>query len=62
VAAREQFDMRLKKSPTTKVPKNRPPDKGADADRECPPIATKRPRLCSGSAALALLSAMAAVR
>jgi hypothetical protein len=54
--------MRLKKSPTTKVPKNRPPDKGAEADRECPPIAAKRPRLCSGPAALALLSARAAVR
>ena len=62
MAAWEQFDMRLKKSPTTKVPKNRPLDKGAEADWKCPPIAANRPHLCSGPAALALLSARAAVR
>lgn len=53
--------MRLKKSPTAKVPKNRPPDKGAEADQECPPIAAKRPRLLSGPVVLALLSANTAV-
>ena len=53
--------MRLKKSPTAKLPKIRPPDKGYEADQECPPIAAKRPRLCSGPAVLALLSANTAL-
>ncbi|MFS8065420.1 MAG: hypothetical protein ACMG6S_03515 [Byssovorax sp.] len=53
--------MSLKKNPTTNVQKSRPPDKG-EADRVCLPIAAKRPRSCSGSAVMALLSAAAAVR
>jgi hypothetical protein len=53
--------MSLKKDPAMKVPKSRPPDKG-EANRVGLPIAAKSQRLCSGSAALALLSAAAAVR
>jgi hypothetical protein len=53
--------MRMKKSPTATLREERPPDKGAEAEQKCPPIAAKRPRMRSGPAVLALLSAMAAV-
>lgn len=52
--------MRMKKSPTPKVPRKRPPDKGVEPEQEQAPIATKSPRKYSGPILVALLGAFSA--
>lgn len=52
--------MPMKKSPTTKIPKKRPPDKDAEPEQKRAPIAPKRPRGYSGPIALALVGTLTA--